>query len=64
MVLKAFLRILGSRCPECFERAGPGAVRYGMRLFCCAEHRDKHLERGDPSRHLVNRGEGGGFRCC
>ncbi len=63
MVLDAIIRVLNSRCPTCFKVVGPGAVRHGMRLYCSAEHRDKHLKAGDLTKRAFDRAGGGG-KCC
>jgi len=64
MVLNTILRVLGSRCPECFKRAGPESVRHGMQLFCSVEHRDKHLAGGDPMKRALDRAGTGGCSAC
>ncbi len=64
MLVKGFLRLLGTRCPECFKQAGPTAVRHGMHLFCSMEHRDKYLQRGDPTSRALERMGGGGCSAC
>ena len=63
-MVTAILRLLGSRCPECFKTAGPDAVRHGMQLFCSLEHRDKYLERGGVSKQAFARGGKSGGSCC
>ena len=64
MLLNAFLRMMGSRCPACFKRAGQDAVRHGMQLFCSPEHRDKYLKGGDAMKRALERAGGGGCSAC
>lgn len=62
MVLKAILRVLNNRCPACFRAVGPEALRLGLRLYCCPEHRDKHAKRRSATRGTIDRTRGGSTR--